>query len=100
MIIFGFRRRVRLVATLRARCSRCGQDAAQRLIRSQHWFTLFFLPIFPFKTVYVGTCTACGFAQKVTREMAKTLEGGPPAAAAPAPTATGSSVPGSAPQAL
>ena len=72
---------------MRALCSRCGKDAAQRLVSSQRWFTLFFVPVFPFTTAYVCSCTYCGFAQKVTKETAKTIGAGPPATV-PTPTAT------------
>ena len=78
MIIYGVRRRVRALATLRFRCSRCGQEAAQRLVRSQRWFTLFFVPLFPFGSRYVATCTYCGFAQRLDAKHAKALAAGPP----------------------
>jgi hypothetical protein len=77
MIIWGFRGKVRPLANIRARCPRCGQEAAQRLVRSQRWFTLFFIPIFPFRTRYIATCTYCGSAQVVDAAVAKAVAAGP-----------------------
>ncbi len=88
MIIWGFRGRVRPLAMIRTRCPRCGQEAAHRLVRSQRWFTLFFIPIFPFRTRYIATCTYCGAGQVVNSEVAKAFAAGPGGQAGPA-TASG-----------
>jgi len=82
MIIWGFRGRVRPLATVRTRYPRCGQQAAHRLVRSQRWFTLFFIPIVPFRTRYTATCTYCGARQVVKAAIAKAVaarSGAPPA---------------------
>ncbi|MGD1053302.1 MAG: zinc-ribbon domain-containing protein [Candidatus Dormibacteria bacterium] len=78
MIIFGSRGKVRLLATARARCQSCGQEAAHRLVKSQRMFTLFFVPLFPIGTRYVATCTYCGAARRVDAQVAKSLQTGPP----------------------
>jgi hypothetical protein len=106
MIIWGFRGRVRPLAMVRTRCPRCGQEAAHRLVRSQRWFTLFFIPIFPFRTRYIATCTYCGAGQVVNPEVAKAFAAGPGGQPGPATTpgaspagvvAPPASVPGYAP---
>ncbi|GAC85792.1 hypothetical protein GP2_042_00180 [Gordonia paraffinivorans NBRC 108238] len=61
MIIFGSRTMVKLVAAQIFMCMYCRVEAAQRLFRSTTWFTLFFLPIFPFgHGTYRMSCSYCG----------------------------------------
>jgi Ni,Fe-hydrogenase I cytochrome b subunit len=61
MIIFGSRSRSALVGVLFFACTLCGSTAAQRLHRLRTWFTLFFVPVFPFgHGRYVLQCAYCG----------------------------------------
>ena len=60
MIIFGFRTTVALLATLLVQCARCHTPAAHHVRRLRRWFTLFFIPLIPYRTQYVTTCTYCG----------------------------------------
>ncbi|MBT2275089.1 hypothetical protein [Rhodococcus qingshengii] len=48
MLIFGIRTKTTFFATLFFTCHLCRVTAAQRLHRRRTWFTLFFLPNFPF----------------------------------------------------
>ncbi|HET9051939.1 MAG TPA: zinc ribbon domain-containing protein [Candidatus Dormibacteraeota bacterium] len=97
IIIFGGRRTVKPLGILQARCPRCGQVAAQRLVRSTRWFTLFFIPVIPLGSRHIATCTYCGSAVEVPRDAVDGLLGGqagpgqvagPQAIPPPAPPAT------------
>ena len=46
-VIFGFRTRIAILATLSYICETCGVAAAHRVVRRRRWFTLFFIPAFP-----------------------------------------------------
>lgn len=70
MIIFGTRRRSRLLATQVLVCQHCHNRAAQRLYEWATWFTLFFLPVFPFGVHRTYSCAYCGASTEVDRETA------------------------------
>jgi len=59
MIIFGFRRTVATMAMITLAC-RNGHVAAHRLVKATRWFTLFFVPLVPFKRTYLTVCAQCG----------------------------------------
>ncbi|MGV9713544.1 zinc-ribbon domain-containing protein [Gordonia sp. NPDC003424] len=72
MIIFGSRTTTAFLAALFFTCGFCHTQAAQRLFRVRTWFTLFFLPIFPFgHGNYQMTCSYCGRASTLSRENAE-----------------------------
>lgn len=72
MIIFGSRSKSVLTAVLFFACAVCGSQAAQRLFRLRTWFTLFFVPVFPFgHGRYVMQCAFCGAGTNLTRENAE-----------------------------
>ncbi|GAA4264630.1 zinc ribbon domain-containing protein [Frondihabitans peucedani] len=71
MILFGSRTTQKLVAALIFVCTVCQHEAAQRLVRRRTWFTLFFVPIFPFgHGSYTISCAYCGNTYGVSRENA------------------------------
>lgn len=41
-------------------CLSCGAQGTKKLFRVRNWFTLFFIPIFPFSSKYIVKCTRCG----------------------------------------
>ncbi|PZE80429.1 zinc ribbon domain-containing protein [Curtobacterium sp. MCBD17_032] len=72
MIIFGSRTRTALAGVLFFACALCGSTAAQRLHRLRTWFTLFFVPVFPFgHGRYVLQCSYCGGQSSLTRDGAE-----------------------------
>lgn len=72
MIIFGSRTRSALVGVLFFACALCGAHAGQRLFRVRTWFTLFFVPVFPFgHGRYVMQCAYCGGQSTLAREGAE-----------------------------
>ena len=46
-------------ATLPLKCPNCHNDSFWRLAHSTVWFTLFFIPIFPYKSTYHLLCPVC-----------------------------------------
>ncbi|MFK4789826.1 zinc-ribbon domain-containing protein [Microbacterium sp. ZW T5_56] len=71
MIIFGTRGTAKFLAALFTVCGFCRATAAQRLYRRRTWFTLFFIPIFPFgHGKYVMQCANCGEQSELPREVA------------------------------
>jgi zinc-ribbon family len=72
MIIFGSRTSSKVLALLFFICVACHNEAGQRLVRRRTWFTLFFVPIFPFgHGSYSVACAYCGASNHVTRETAE-----------------------------
>lgn len=60
MIIFGWRTRSKF-GIIDVRCARCHDVTQYHRMVYRRWFTLFFIPIFPFRTLGdVSTCTQCG----------------------------------------
>ena len=87
-VIFGFRTRIAILATLSYICETCGVGAAHRVVRRRRWFTLFFIPVFPLGPGrYTDTCINCGRVRQLTKEQAESVT--PPTSAqvpAPAPS--------------
>jgi zinc-ribbon family len=74
VLIFGFRTRAAILATLAYICDRCGVSAAHRVARRRRWFTLFFIPVFPIAaTKYTDTCINCGRVRELTKEQADSV---------------------------
>ena len=73
-VIFGFRTRVAILATISYICDTCGVAAAHRVVRRGRWFTLFFVPIFPLGPAkYTDTCINCGRVRVLTKEQAQSV---------------------------
>ncbi|MEO7555609.1 MAG: zinc ribbon domain-containing protein [Acidimicrobiales bacterium] len=51
LIFFGWRTRASVVGNGVFHCPQCGADRSYALKRMRRWFTLFFLPVIPLKTV-------------------------------------------------
>jgi uncharacterized Zn finger protein len=82
VVIFGYRTRVAILATLNYICQFCGVAAAHRVVRRRRWFTLFFIPVIPLGAgQYTDTCVSCGRVRKLTKEQAESVTPTP----APAP---------------
>jgi len=84
ILIFGTKIFEKVMAVIGPfRCTRCGNTAQFRIVRSGHWFTLFFIPLFPFSSKYYRVCGACSNAEELDKETAKGIigrvSGSPPA---------------------
>jgi hypothetical protein len=51
-------------------CTRCNNANAFLIVRDATWFTLFFIPIFPFYFRYSIMCPICGYGSKISKEQA------------------------------
>lgn len=54
-------------------CNRCNNDSNWRLMKRTSWFTLFFIPVIPFRRVYYVYCPVCRWSTKVPKEEAKRI---------------------------
>ncbi len=79
MLIFGFGRRTvkELGTTDKKLCPHCNNFRAWKYMKVTTWFTLFFIPIIPYKTMYIEECPICKSAIKVDKETAQS-EGNKP----------------------
>ncbi|MDI2128068.1 zinc-ribbon domain-containing protein [Yinghuangia seranimata] len=50
MLIWGFKTLFKVLSEGVFHCPRCGVDRAYRLRLARRWFTLFFIPVFPYRT--------------------------------------------------
>ncbi len=80
MLIWGFRTRAAILATITYICDRCGVSAAHRVVRRRRWFTLFFIAVFPISaTKYTDTCINCGRVLALTKEQVDSVVSAVPA---------------------
>ncbi|MBF4632832.1 zinc-ribbon domain-containing protein [Agreia pratensis] len=71
MIIFGTRGWATVLAMFTYLCANCQRPAAQRIVKRQRWFTLFFIPTFPFHISRYQQCVNCGVETPLTKEQAE-----------------------------
>jgi hypothetical protein len=69
-LIFGIKRLNRRLATMLAICGQCTTPAAQVIVRTSTWFSLFFIPVIPLGSKYRSTCTFCGVSVKLDKAQA------------------------------
>ncbi len=69
-IIFGSRLKNKVLGQTQYVCSQCRRQAFHTIVRSQRWFTLYFLPIFPIGKTTTSRCNLCGFQQAINNEQA------------------------------
>jgi zinc ribbon protein len=77
MIIFGFGRKTRKDhgAAFYNDCPNCKNRTFFHYIAIRVWFTLFFIPVIPYKSIHAYVCRVCswGFPIKTTEERAEAL---------------------------
>jgi len=77
MIIFGFGRKTRKDhgPAFYNDCPNCHNRTFFHYIAVRVWFTLFFIPVFPYKSIHAYVCRVCswGFPIKTTDEKAEAL---------------------------
>jgi hypothetical protein len=53
------------------RCPNCNNEAPWHLARRRKWFTLFFVPVFPYESTHMLLCPVCGRGIQVSgKELA------------------------------
>jgi hypothetical protein len=87
VIIYGWRKRVKQLATATYLCGQCGNPTAHALRRAVTQVTLFFIPLFPISAKYFTVCTFCGATNKLTKAEAQQVMATPagPVPGPPAP---------------
>jgi hypothetical protein len=82
MIIYGWKRYVKMLAVLMLVCQHCAMPSEHVIRRLTTKFTLFFIPLFPIGRKHTMICTACQAESKISRQQAEELAAG---AGQPAP---------------
>ena len=79
MIIFGWGKKIRKHAgrTGPYRCRHCDNVSRWPLYIVITWFTLFFIPVIPYRVEYVMLCGLCDRGVKLKRAQFKELTSGP-----------------------
>ncbi|MEM7162759.1 MAG: zinc-ribbon domain-containing protein [Bacteroidota bacterium] len=49
-------------------CPQCKEEDFWFLEKKSIWFSLFFIPIFPYRYLYYKYCTRCGFTEGLHKE--------------------------------
>lgn len=70
MIIIGSRSRNNVMGQLQYPCPQCRQNSFHTIVRSKRWFTLFFIPVFPFSKQTISRCNICGFQTAIDNNEA------------------------------
>lgn len=73
-ILFGTRRMRKSLGTVMLLCQRCQRPSAHAVFKVHTWFTLFFIPIFPFSVKYATACPMCGATSQIDKAHAEQLE--------------------------
>lgn len=71
MIIFGWGRRMTKDhgPGQGILCPNCRNNTRFHLIVRRTWFTLFFIPVIPYETMYMEICPICSRGQQVTKDQ-------------------------------
>ena len=70
LVIFGFGHTTKKEHQLNSTsfCSHCNNSGRWMISKTTIWFTLFFIPVLPYKTEYNTYCPICKAGYKITRE--------------------------------
>ncbi len=69
-IIFGSRSKNKVMGQMQYLCARCGRPAFHTIVRSQRFFTLYFLPLIPMKKTTSSRCNLCGYQAVIPNDQA------------------------------
>lgn len=78
MIIFGWGKRTvkQYGASEEKYCYHCNNQNRWAYRKDTTWFTLFFIPVIPYETVYIQVCPVCGQYEKMDKvEFESRVEG-------------------------
>lgn len=75
MIIFGWGHQMikNFGPTFRQHCSHCNNDEYWVLTRIMTWFTLFFIPVFPYSIKYFLSCPTCQYGLTLDSEQTEKI---------------------------
>lgn len=71
--IFGTRVKRRRLGTVLMMCQSCHRPCSHVVGMRQTWFTLFFIPLIPFKATHFTVCSMCSASFKQSKEDAARL---------------------------
>ena len=73
MIIFGWgHERVKQIGPLSEKqCKNCNNQTNREMLKISTWFTLFFIPVFPYSIKYFKACPVCNVAELLEKEISK-----------------------------
>lgn len=54
-------------------CNACGNVSKFQVLRIATWFTLFWIPLFPYSFKYYHVCPMCGDTYPLTKQQAQEL---------------------------
>jgi len=72
-VIYGFRSRNKVMGQTQSVCPQCQRSGFQTVVRSSRWFTLYFIPLFPYSTKTIARCNLCGFQYAIDNKQANVL---------------------------
>ena len=71
MIIWGTRTMKKILGLTNAfQCYNCNNAGQFHIVRLARWFTLFWIPIFPFSMKYFIACPVCDVGKELPKEQA------------------------------
>jgi len=74
VIIFGFRKTRKILGTIGSHeCSNCHNISNWDVVRLISWFTLFFIPIIPYRWQYFEICPICEHGREIKGEEKEEL---------------------------
>ena len=59
MILFGWKSTPKVHGTLKKKCSECKKATVHGIISVTEWFTLYFIPLFPYSKKLFARCAKC-----------------------------------------
>jgi len=57
-------------------CARCNNEVRRVVLKDTTYFTLFFIPLIPYKSEHFVVCPVCGDAYALTKEAFNTITAG------------------------
>ncbi len=78
IIFFGWGKQTvkELGTTDKIRCGHCGNVREWEYKKITTWFTLFFIPVIPYKIDYIKQCRICNVAARIDKEEASPGDSG------------------------
>jgi len=75
MIIFGWGHQTikKIGVVYKNNCSHCNNEVYLELARYRTWFTLFFIPVIPYKTKYFLGCPICQYGVTLSGDQLETI---------------------------
>jgi predicted RNA-binding Zn-ribbon protein involved in translation (DUF1610 family) len=81
VIVYGYKTVNKVMGQVQQPCPRCQRQAAQTIVRSRRWFTLFWIKTFPITKKTIMRCSACGSQSQIDNKQADAWFGQPQAMA-------------------